>query len=131
MILIRPQPIGESVLASSNTTHAQESKIGPSAWMKIGSTWHGWVEGIQNTGFPTSPSLDGMTAFMKVTAPSLQGPYTVSPATTRVLDAGDETTWEHYEFSPADVVSYGGNLVFMCHGGNNSGPQHMAGGAFH
>jgi hypothetical protein len=104
------------------TTDAQEAKVGPSAWLYLNGLWHGWVEGIQGTGFPAN---NGMTAMMKVTAPTLQGPYTFSPATTRIRDASDTTTWEYYEHSFADIVPSRGSLVAMYHGGNNNGPQHM------
>lgn len=104
----------------NNTTSALEIKAGPSCWMKIGGTWHGWAEGVQNTGYLAN---NGETAFMKVTAPTLQGPYTFSPATSFILLAGDTTTWEYNEFSPSDVVLYGGVLIFTAHGGNNNGPS--------
>jgi hypothetical protein len=120
--LVKLDDLNPLVRNSNTTTDAQEQKIGPSAWMKIGNTWHVWIEGIQGTGYPVN---NAMTAMMKATTTSLQGPYTFSPATTRIRDASDTTTWEYYEHSFADIVLSRGNLIAMYHGGNNNGPQHM------
>lgn len=111
---------------TNSTSSPIEIKVGPSALLKIGSTWHAWFEGVQNTGYPAN---NGMTAFMHATASSLQGPWTISPA-TRVLDANGTTTWEYYELSPASVNwnAAQNRLEFWCHGGNNDGPAGRQGG---
>lgn len=120
--LLKLDDLNPLIRNDNNSAHAQSDKIGPSAPMKIGGTWHLWVEGIQAS---TGSGGDGHTAVMKATAASLQGPWTLSPATAFIRSAGDESTWEHFEHSFADIVLYNGKLIAMYHGGNNSGPQHM------
>lgn len=120
--LIKLKPLNPFIRNSNVTTDPMEIKVGPNAFFhNDDGTWTMWVEAVQNTGYPAN---NGMTAFMRATAPSLQGPWTVSPAIL-VLAAADTTTWEYDEFSPAWVIWDAANnrLVMWCHGGNNNGPR--------
>lgn len=120
--LIKLKDLNPWIRNDNVTTSAVEIKVGPQAFFRNDDgTWSIWFEGEQNTGYPTN---NGMTAVMKATAPTLSGPWTIQNSGNRVLDAGDNTTWENYEFSPATVLWDAANnrLIMLAHGGNNK-PQ--------
>jgi hypothetical protein len=102
-----------------------EQGVGPHGiWKADNGTWQMITEVYSSIGGVTN---NGQTGAMRASAPTLQGPWTLSPSASLVITPAGISTWEYLEYSPHQPIwDSANNRWFMtAHGGNNQGPRQI------